>query len=159
VNVTLTANGYQGIKGDTTETTEHGARVTINRKGIDLAPRTIFFTWDAIKGGKIETPKPVVPAHNLTPEGAYNIKAKVERVGNATYFETGSVNGSIAGAKSHILSYQIKAWDNEDGTQGDAGIWIFPTCGATRSAKTGGHYQNHIRLADTITCAKCAKRA
>lgn len=57
--VTITANGYQGIKGDVAKSNEYGAWVTVNRKGIDLAPRTIFFNWDAIKGGKpAEAAKP-----------------------------------------------------------------------------------------------------
>ena len=51
MNVTLTANGYQGQKAEVVEIREAGALVSIFRKGVDLAARVIYFTWDAIKGG------------------------------------------------------------------------------------------------------------
>lgn len=50
MNVTITAKGYAGIKGEVTEVRETGAVVAIERAGIDLAPRNVFFVFEALKG-------------------------------------------------------------------------------------------------------------
>lgn len=65
MRVTLKANGYKGMQAEVASTYPNGAKVTLNRKGIDLAPRTIFFNWDAIKDGEalaLKVAEPTKPA-------------------------------------------------------------------------------------------------
>lgn len=57
MRVTLTAQGYQGLKAEVLEILEDGAYVSVERKGIDLVPRRFYFSWDAIKGGKLDMPE------------------------------------------------------------------------------------------------------
>jgi hypothetical protein len=86
-----------------------------------------------------------------TPAGAYNVNTEPYTIGHTIVLESGRVNGSTAGAKSHVLRYQIVSR-----LGGIAEIRISPCCGTTRSSAGGHYYQNYIRLASTVTCTKCA---
>jgi YD repeat-containing protein len=61
IKVTLRAKGYEGIKGQLASVVETPTgvvyRVEVFRKGIDLAPRVIGFTADAVR-----LPRGFVPA-------------------------------------------------------------------------------------------------
>jgi hypothetical protein len=178
MKITLSANGYQGLKAEVAEILENGARVILNRKGIDLAPRTFYFTWDAIKGGKIEMPEAPKPATQVVTIKGDRKSWTVEIPTEPTYGHTieddfrkvtrtinrwvlPQVVGSIAGAKAHVLNHTVDQTIEVDanGTEvrNEYHEGYSPACGTGRHAKTGGHYINNIRLAEEVTCAKCGK--
>lgn len=66
--ITITANGYQGLKAEVAEILPTGAYVIVNRKGIDLAPRKMFFNNDAIKelaGSMVTAELPITKAPEM----------------------------------------------------------------------------------------------
>lgn len=113
MQITITAKGYQGIKAEVAEILADGARVIVNRKGIDLAPRIFYFTWDAIKGGKLEmeAPKPVeVPVTvTLTRKGEYTREYRLSGTVNGETFVNLIVRTSKTTDYTHASLTRIPA--------------------------------------------------
>lgn len=144
MNVTITAKGYAGIKGEVTEVCETGAYIAIERAGIDLAPRNIFFVFEALKGIDASAYTPgEKPLHEYPHFIMWSKRQEV---------------GSIAGKKAHHLTVSVMQEKRDGQPFGERYESARAACGTERHARQGGHYQLHIRKADEVTCVKCAKR-
>lgn len=128
MKVTITARGYEGLKGEIAQATDTGARVIVNRKGIDLAPRVISFTWDAIKGGKknVKTQEPAKPVEEpvtvtLTRKGEYTREYRMTGVVNGETLKNEIVRRSSTADYTHASLTKVPS-GRVTGTVFDKGV-------------------------------------
>jgi hypothetical protein len=118
VKVTITARGYEGVRGDARTFGREGAVVAVLRPGVDLAERLIFFRYEALKGisaqvAEVKRQYAALDAHAA--EVAARATDDTLRIGDRVRVKGGM--GTVTGQGEYVAAdRRSRVWVVIDGT-------------------------------------------